>query len=639
MLSIILIYLIISVGSLAGIIAPQCRYEKMLPVTCMSLMVVLLLFGLAGALKAGFYFVLVICALAYICFFAAAGFYIRRDGWSGLLSRLKGTVFTVPGLIFACFYIFAVYANYDNRVFAWDECSHWALVVKEMTFLDVLSTDSRAVHVMFRSYPPAMALLQYLFERTAILCDPVCAFSERHLFLAYQVFLYSYIFPFFSRANYKKISAYIMTAVALAAPLLIFKNTLWTLYIDPFLGIVSGAGLAALFTEERKNALSNIYVLLTAFTLVLIKDAGIMFAAFLVVGYGLLLILDMGSSRITRKRGLILLCLAVVCVAAPKLLWDLSIQLNGTPKSFSQKFDMAAVIGTITGNNPDPDLASIAKEFFAGMKSADTIQILNLSVSPNATLALLFIGLVCAYLVCIRVNPEKKADYLACFLVVSIQTLVYILGLIMVYRFKLCTKTLLSFDRYIGIALNALWMCSLLTLMDKCRLCKKLDLVISIAFACFAVLTHQHSTVRIYVERSETNYSTEAYQYADPYFEHILSATQENDSICLIYQVDNGFYHYFSKYNLLPRFVSDYWCVGSPAHEGEEYIKILTPEEWKEDLKDNYDYVALYEINEAFCEEFEEVFENPEDITALSLFRVDKTSGMLRVWPEEKTGG
>lgn len=48
-----------------GLIFPSCKYEKMLPITCMSLVLILFLFGLFGQLNAGFYFVLVLSLLTY----------------------------------------------------------------------------------------------------------------------------------------------------------------------------------------------------------------------------------------------------------------------------------------------------------------------------------------------------------------------------------------------------------------------------------------------------------------------------------------------------------------------------------------------------------------------------------------------
>ena len=94
MLTQILFFMIISAGSLLGIIREECSYERVLPVTCISYIFLLYLFGLFNRLELGFYIILIINGLAYLSFVVYSVRYIREKTFSTLFAKLRRTVFT-----------------------------------------------------------------------------------------------------------------------------------------------------------------------------------------------------------------------------------------------------------------------------------------------------------------------------------------------------------------------------------------------------------------------------------------------------------------------------------------------------------------------------------------------------------------
>ena len=59
----------------------------------------------------------------------------------------------------------------------------------------------------------------------------------------------------------------------------------------------------------------------------------------------------------------------------------------------------------------------------------------------------------------------------------------------------------------------------------------------------------------------------------------------------------------------------------------------LSREQWKELLLEDYDYVAVYRLNEEFIRRYGPLFENPGDIRENTLFRVDHQREMLVLCP------
>ena len=296
MLTQILFFVIISAGSLLGIIREECSYERVLPVTCISYIFLLYLFGLFNRLELGFYIILIINGLAYLSFVVYSVRYIREKSFSTLFAKLRRTVFTPSMIVFSLCFILLTYADYGYRVANWDELSHWALTVKQMTFYNVLGNSRQADIVVYKSYPPAMAIFQYLLQKIYLLTfnAPETVVSEWRLYFAYQTLSLAVVMPFTAKLDYKKVHTYFLWIVLFLSFIFVFDFAYTTIYIDPFLGCLSGTSLSAVFFlrgkrlqngEDTYDILDKAYILLCIFLLVLTKDAGMLPAVFASLAY------------------------------------------------------------------------------------------------------------------------------------------------------------------------------------------------------------------------------------------------------------------------------------------------------------------------------------------------------------------
>ena len=57
----------------------------------------------------------------------------------------------------------------------------------------------------------------------------------------------------------------------------------------------------------------------------------------------------------------------------------------------------------------------------------------------------------------------------------------------------------------------------------------------------------------------------------------------------------------------------------------------MTPEQWQELLLEQYDYVAIYKLNDYFLEHFGMLFGDPDTIAENTLYRVNRETGMLEI--------
>ncbi|MGN0168566.1 MAG: hypothetical protein ACI4AB_11015 [Acetatifactor sp.] len=204
-----------------------------------------------------------------------------------------------------------------------------------MTTLDDFGTNPEA-HSIFQSYPPAMTLFQYFLQKLSGWTGKT-DYTEWKLYLAYHVFVFSFLVPFAKDINCKKVFVGIIFGVTVfLCPLWFFCGIYTTIYIDPFLGILSGTGLAAIFLEEKKDAFYSVKIFLTCIMLVLSKDAGMMFAAVLAVAY----VLDLWCNRQEKPAGKILwkrllwTTGASLSVLVPKWMWSHHLKVKNARIAF-----------------------------------------------------------------------------------------------------------------------------------------------------------------------------------------------------------------------------------------------------------------------------------------------------------------
>jgi hypothetical protein len=123
----------------------------------------------------------------------------------------------------------------------------------------------------------------------------------------------------------------------------------------------------------------------------------------------------------------------------------------------------------------------------------------------------------------------------------------------------------------------------------------------------------------------------ESLEIRDSYTEicdKIMDCSTVESNIYVVQQESNGFDGLVIRYAVRPNYVAGA-SIGEPFYDGDVWTKELTVEEWIEDLCENYDFVALYKLNDYFYQEFSSAFADPDDIEENAVYAVNRETRLL----------
>lgn len=572
-------------------------FEQNFPLAVMSLVLILFGFGLADVLEAGMILLYILTLGLYALTIVHL---VKKRNIRSFLENLL-----TPGAVFfmiACGLL--TLWNHGKVASGWDEFSHWVDIVKAVTNVGDFGTNPAAGSA-FQSYPPAMMLFQYSLQKIYVLVKPGFGFSEWRVYFAFQVFILSVMLPFFRGITFRQpVKLLLYGAIAFLAPLLFYQNLYSAVYIDPVLGILFGAGMSMVLLRPERDGWYIAYCCLICAMLTLSKDVGFVFALALAGACALDCFLDAGS---VRKKRLLATLPAFAAAWLPKVLWEWEIKTSGARVSFSGKVQWNVLVDIFMGRDTSYR-GSLIPMYWDALQTK-MITLGQLPVKLNyITLTLVFLGL--------------SAGTLAA----------YILGLCVIYMFKFSeyeATRLASMDRYLNIAFLGIWLLILLLsaqwISEWCRRETKMVLLLLVLLVV---------PVRPFVYFIRGDYVRQSVAVRAPYetlSAEIRRVCDGDDRIYFVSQESSGFDYWVSRFNARPNYFSgNYtWSIGEPFYEGDVWTARVTPEEWQSTLLEQYDYVALYKINDYFLEHFAELFAEPAEIKVNTLYRVDRETRLL----------
>ena len=606
----IILFAILVTGSIFGTAVFRKKFEDFLPITCSAIVLIMFFAGTLNILKTGVYLTLSLCCVLWLI----SAFVVIKE--KKVVDFLKN--FLTPGcLVFTFLYFVLGTLSRDMVATNWDEFSHWADIVKAMTLLDDLGTNPNA-YAVFPSYPPGMALFQYFVQKIYLLVKPEEIFSEWRLFFSYQIFFISFMMPFFKGIVYRNPLKIVLIGLLIwLAPMLFFTNIYSCIYIDPILGFVAGTAFVAIFTEKEKDWLYDIFIYAAVSILILMKDAGMLFAVFIIIGYVIdLLGRDSQTGLRNKLKNFNLLKVTIGCCAIliPKFLWSRELRINQVEVAFSGKVNIKELIGIMLGHDSDNYRSQVLRYFVKAMKNRK-IAIGDTSIELSYIIFLLIlIGLVC--LLYFRYKKTMPVQKITIYLAVIV-SVVFVCGMCVSYMYKFSMQEALelaAFERYLRIILHFLWIFVLGVLSRLLAIDERQKLLFSIVILGFSVVCIPWSTVGNNVTRRTVHYARNeraSYQEIVDQIENVSDDEHSPLILSLVCLEETYCERLIFGYTLRP-------------HRFEwNYPDDITADEWQKELADDIDYVALYKIDETFIEKFAVVFENPEDIADGCIYKVN----------------
>lgn len=633
MLANIIQMVIIFTGSAVGASFFQRKSEEIIPITIMMISLVLFVFGFCGNLRAGLYFVCIVSIMLY----ALSIFQVVHT--KSYMSALK--CFLSPcAIVFLALCIILTYLNYGKLAAEWDEFSHWADSVKAMVHINDFITNPLS-HSGHKSYPPSMTLFQYFSIKLDQKIMPNNKFAEWKLFYSYQVFSLSMFLPFLKFISLKKpVEALAALGTVCLIPLFFYDNFYYSIYIDAFLGIMAGCAFASILFREKKDALYYIYITLDCIVLVLAKEAGLYFAIFVALAFfaeRVNFVSQIKKGNINIKY-IILPFFPLFSIIVSKLMWNHVVARIGGSANNSGAINIPEYINMFFLHQDTTYKQTVMENFrTAFYEKMIKIGTTNMQVSYFGMAVLLIFLLYIMYYFYSR-NPillgngsEKKIYIL---IVLHFLLYIFFLGASYIYNFVEREGLILaSYDRYIKISYLSVWiplMIGLLIAVVKMDFTISKNLIFATLLA-FILLISPMQSISIFANHITVRASQNIRSRYAIIIEKIEENCKENEKIYFISQGNDGYDISNTRFSVRPAWIYDGFSLGDPFYEGDIWSKPLTVEEWRNKLsEDGCDYVAIYKLNDYFCENYSSIFENTDEISENELYIFDKEKKLLR---------
>lgn len=622
MLSILIFLVIIFLPCMAyGIYDNRTTIYKLYPISLLSLIASLFIEGVIFGLGIAFW-ITIISILLFSLIFFMGGIQRKREIRCILISQIKQIV---PILV-----IFAVFAYCDRGMLAGhtsDDFTHWIYVVKEMVHLDDFGTNP-AANCMFASYPPGIALLQYfLIKAHEIFANG--SFSEWRAFYAYHILLATFFFPFLKRDD-GIFRATFKLAILCILPVCFFQ-AYSGLQPESLLGVAFGTGIAYVLIYQEKDKVCFFHILLLCFFLVLIKDAGMMFAVFL----GLIYMIDLLKKGNNKKDTLSSCGIIVASIVSPKLLWNYEIARNQATIAFGSGINIQKLVDSFSVESGLFGQTVIHNYLFALFTRTPSVTS-PWSYEPEInsswhkfsffTIAILLCSISFIILQRLAKKNESINESFILLGIVWIEFILYVIGICIIYISNFNRSEALelaSLNRYLSAPYLSICVLVVLLGYEAIALIEKKYIYLLLILGCVYIVAPKGYTLS-YLSRQEVTDSQSRRAKYQQLINQIDQYCSTDDRVLFIDQEEWLYPYVTVNYAVRPiklELINDWpnWYITESIIDHDSFVKEVMQR----------DYVAIYHRDDYFISEYSNIFSNPDDAESFWLYKVDKCEQKL----------
>lgn len=555
------------------------------------------------------------------------------------LAIQKSNIF--EALTFGMIAVILMYVSRFQKVWAWDEMTHWGTVVQGMWMFDKMPQHSRYSGFNFR-YPPVYSLYQLLYIELR------GKYSEAVLFFAKYLMEAMLSISAFSGLKIKKKTEWfyiLVVMMVLILPSFVMGSTSglpYTLYADIVFGAATGYFFIAL-TRFICNVgvVESIELAGAVFLLPLIKESGMIVLTAVLIGIlttcvGFKLLKKSARLHMGSTFGII-----VSMFVLSKLSWSLFLMSRmkdievavDEQASASGMFSILDLFNFLIGKGKQYqyDLIWIhLKKLFIGKYYVE--EWITLSF-----VAFLFMLVVCFSLGCriLNINDPSKFEL---FSIGVISTTALLVGYWMVYAFSYTEQegiALASEDRYLGSWLLGvcLWMLYYVFSNYVGEATYQYRYYLSLMVLGIVLVTGGYKGIK-YAQQS-SNYLDDGAKKA----EVLRNILNESDKLYYVSAGDNGFkyiqYMYYSAPIILNPLMSydnetgEVMVSYMPRIESpSEYERQLSLDDFVEDIED-YDYLYVETSDARFVDDYGVLFD--DEIVDGMLYKINSKGTGVRL--------
>ena len=628
MVSLILFFIILSSGSAFACARHGREYSEILPLTCMGAVFILYGAGLAGNLYAG---VVIISVIAAVLYGITAVFLVRTKSAPAFAGRFFSWTFWVYAGITVLLY----FCLCGIRFSSYDEFTHWGECVKLMFETGRFALWSP--RSLFPSYPPGMALFQYLFLKLPVVSNSA-VFEEWKAVLAYRLFCSAFLVRILGQIPARSRGEKALCAgVLFAAPLAYFTYYYQLILIDSFLATVTGAGFACILCADRDDSVLCATISGICGLLPLSKDSGLFFAVFIAAAYLLMHLLDayVETGHFPRKKKLLYAVLPIVLILGAELSWTGVIRWSGREEQFSNKINIPEYLRAFWANDSTVPRYEVLQAYKEKLFTP-SFGIGNTDASVSYAL-LVVMGIFGFYFVFrLLLNGEKRRRKMLPACILLAMELLYLIFIGAIYMYNDFTDAeaarLASVERYVSTVLLAVWIALLgLFLAELFRSGKRNTGLLAVIVLAVVLATTPLLSIKRLLNQDYIRTSLEKRADYESFAGTIEEVCEENARVYLILQEGNGEEYYMLRYladsvNTEMPFGS--FNIGTKGSQEDSSAWRCTAPEWQTLLGD-YDYAALFRINKSFVRDYGSLFADPAQIEEGCVYRINHVTGLL----------
>lgn len=537
---------------------------------------------------------------------------------------------TPGGLVLLAAVVYIAWMQAGRLAIGNDEFSHWAYTVKVMDHYDQLSIW-HAQELIFPEYPPALALLEYLFVRLTP------NFTEGYLYRAMALFQVSLLLPVLAQFNWKKLTGALVGFAGLfLLPLAFYGQFYSDLCVDGTLALLFAYLLYTWVSNRHLQGFVQLSLGLGMAVLVLTKESGMVFAlvALALIAWDAMYAARGNTMGNECKKTALRLGLLLLTTAAAKISWSVLVAMQGLSGGGSGNLvQRAASLFAPWPEKWSLTLANFWEHLFLPTK--------NESVLPLSLLAWFVLGLVLLramrqWLPMLngtlkRLNKGLFAGFV-----------VYCIGLLYLYFFQFSEYEAInvaSLERYLSSWLLGVVLLGAMVVLTACARDTAGNWMGCGCVLLAALLVMPGTQTEISRLVSPGKVAAVEQQQRSAYFTpHTFPfAWSENDQIYFVAEDTAVYEELCAKYSFYPNRISS--SLGYNFNTAGDYAlwsNEVSADAWQEVLSEDYTYVYLYKISPSFIEKYASLFEDAGDIVGGALYAVDKigqTVQLHRVWP------
>lgn len=613
-------------------------FEDVVAISVIGITGILYATGLIGKLESGIW---IVESLAIILFVIGVILYNRKSyTWKDMISGGLIVYLCLTGIIIL------ICKNYWMA--RWDEYTHWGLAVKDMFYYDSLSNHVNTTVQLIR-YLPFSTLAEYFF----MYANGV--FSEGILYIAFLVLLLSALCVLLKTEKTKKLQLVLLLSGILIIPMVFFQDIYNCLYVDGLLAAWFAYILYCYFSEDLSK-FNIMRIALGLFALTMTKDIGIVIAEIAVVIIAADLLLMKNKTIPKYKQGIMIMVMFLIPLIsfaswqvytskAPQKVEqirdveDASMEdvsrTNNVTTMQASNISLEGIKDLLCGDAPSYRYKTI-KNYLVALMDEDTYGFGNIKASYFDILVIIVIITIISFYLDRR---KKRMVYTSILLLLG--GMAYALFLLIAYLFAFGVSeamSLASHERYF-----ASYLCGVVILLFakfvseyEDRNERRKRTVGCVVLGILLVIVPINNLIVTNMDISFTKDTTFGF---DKLQEMERSFGKKGDNVYFVCNNSTGGSCWMFRNTCSPMRVSsqNYNIYGSEeewekqkeryAEQGIEIKsepRIISETEWKENIS-QCQYVYLMNIDEGFINSYGSLFENPNDITNASYYKVVTT--------------